>query len=146
MKVNLGSNIINDCDAALIVNGTEVFRLRERASDGRLICDFDLRNENGDRIAKIAKDRVVHAAEGYRMHDLPKECYVEDQNGKVVARVQETGYDEITVTGDFWIEGHHVLITNDALVSGGVTMSGNIINGFGKAISIDPNSFSIGTV
>jgi len=146
MMVNLGSNIINDCDAALIVNGTEVFRLRERASDGRLICDFDLRNENGDRIAKIAKDRVVHAAEGYRMHDLPKECYVEDQNGKVVARVQETGHDEITVTGDFWIEGHHVLITNDALVSGGVTMSGNIINGFGKAISIDPNSFSIGTV
>ena len=146
MKVNLGSNIINDCDAALVVNGTEVFRLRERDSDGRLICDFDLRDQNGDRIAKVAKNRVVYAAEGYQMHDLPKECYVEAPNGEAVARVQETGHDEIAITGDFWIEGHHVQVTNEALVSGGATMAGNIISGFSKAISIEPNSFSIGTV
>lgn len=146
MNVNLGSNIINDCDAALVVNDVEVFRLRERSSDGRLICDFDLRAENGDRIAKIAKNRVAYAAEGYQVHDLPKECYVEDQNGNIVARVQETGHDEITVTGDFWIDGHHVLISDNALVSGGVTISGNVISGFGKAISIKPNSFAIGTV
>lgn len=43
MKVNLGSNIITDCEAVLVVNGSEVFRLRERDSDGRLICDFDVR-------------------------------------------------------------------------------------------------------
>lgn len=146
MKVNLGSNIINDCDAALVVNGIEVFRLRERSSDGRLICDFDLRKEKGDRIAKIAKNRVTYAADGYEMHDLPKECHVKDPKGKIVARVQETGHDEITITGDFWIDGHHVVISDSSLVSGGITMSGNVISGFGKAISIKPNSFSIGTV
>lgn len=146
MKVNLGSNIINDCDAALVVNGVEVFRLRERNSDGRLVCDFDLRKENGDRIAKIAKNRVAYAAEGYEMHDLPKECYIQGPNNSIVARVNEAGYDEITITGDFWVEGHHVLVTDDALVSGGVTVSGNVISGYGKAISIEPNCFVIGTV
>lgn len=145
MRVNLGSNIINDCDAALVVNGTEVFRLRERGSAGRLICDFDIRDENGGRIAKIAKNRVVHAAEGYQMHDLPKECYVEGPDGAIIARVQETGHDEIAITGDFWIEGHHVVVSSGALVSGGVTMSGNVISGFGKAIAIESNSFSIGS-
>lgn len=145
MKVNLGSNIINDCDAALVVNGTEVFRLRERASDGRLICDFELHNQNGERIAKVAKNRVVYAAKGYQIHDLPKECYIEAPNGEVIAHVQETGHDEIAITGDYWIEGHHVIITNKSLVSSGITMTGNIISGFGKAISVEPNSFSIGT-
>ncbi len=146
MNVNLGSNIINNCDAALVVNSVEVFRFRERSSDGRLVCDFDIRDKNGDRIAKIAKDRVAFVADGFKMHDLPKECYVEDSNGNIFARAKETGHDELTITGDFWINGHHVIITEDKLVSGGITMSGNIISGFGKAISIGPNNFAIGTV
>lgn len=144
MKVILGSNIINNCDAALVVNGTEVFRLRERQSDGRLICDFDLRDKDENRIAKIAKNKVVYAADGYEIHDLPKESYVKDSNGNILARVQETGLDEITITGDFWIDGHHVIVSDGSLVSGGITMSGNVVSGFGKAISIAPNSFSIG--
>ncbi|MBL7174865.1 MAG: hypothetical protein ISS66_03465 [Desulfobacteraceae bacterium] len=146
MKVNLGSNVIDNCDAALVVNGVEVFRFRERGSDGRLVCDFDLRDKNGNRIAKIAKDRVAHVAEGYHMHDFPKECYVDDSDGNILARVLETGHDELTITGDFWIEGHHVVVTETSLVSGGATMSGNMVSGFGKAISINPGSFAIGTV
>jgi len=146
MKVNIGSNIINDCDAALVVNGVEVFRFRERNSDDRLVCDFDIRDKNGKRIAKIAKDRVVHVANGFKMHDLPKECYVEDSSGNLAVHVKETGHDELTIIGNFWIDGHHVVITKDSLVSGGMTMSGNIISGFGKAISISPNNFTIGTV
>ena len=59
-----------------------------------------------------------------------------------MAKVVETGYDEITITGDFWVDEHHVTISDNSLVSGGMTMSGNIISGFGKAIAIDPNSFT----
>ena len=146
MRVNLGSNIINNCDAALVVNGVEVFRFRERNSDGRLVCDFDIRNKDGERIAKISKDRVAHIADGYKMHDLPNQCYVEDSNGNIIARVQDTGQSELAITGDFWIEGHHVVISETSLVSGGITMSDNVINGFGKAISISPNNFMIGFV
>jgi hypothetical protein len=39
-----------------------------------------------------------------------------------------------------------VIITKDKLVSGGNTISGNIIDGYNKAISISPNNLTIGTV
>jgi hypothetical protein len=87
MKVILGSNIIENCDAALIVNETEVFRLRSRYKDGRLVCDFDLRDKNGTRIAKISKNNVVYAAEGYKVHNFPRESYIQDSNGNILARV-----------------------------------------------------------
>ena len=144
MKVLLGSNVIEDCDAALVVNGAEVFRLRERMGDGRLVCDFDVRDKSGNRLARVAKNNVVYAAQGYKVQNLPSESFVADADGKVIARVQEVSPDTIKITGEFWIEGHHVLITDDSLVSGGVTMSGNVISGSGKAIAISPNSVMIG--
>ena len=144
MRVHLGSNIIEDCDAALVVNGTEVFRLRHRESDGRLVCDFDVRDKLSSRIAKVSKNNVVYAADGYEVHQLPRESFIQDSSGNVLARVEEIGQSEIKITGEFWIDGYHVSISDTDLVSGGVTMSGNLIQGFGKAISIEPNSFSIG--
>lgn len=146
MRVNLGSNVIQNCEAALVVNGVEVFRLRDRAGDGQLVCDFDVRGADGERIAKIAKNNAVYAAPGWKVVHLPRESRVEDTQGNVIAQVLETGEDEIAVTGEFWVEGHRVQITEDALVSGGITMAGNLIDGFGRAISLEPNSFSIGVV
>ena len=55
-----------------------------------------------------------------------------------------TTLDTIKITGDFWVGSHHVLITDESLVSGGITMAGNVICGFGKAILIEPNSVAIG--
>jgi uncharacterized protein YdiU (UPF0061 family) len=49
MKVLLGINTINDCDAALVVYNEKVFRLKERLGDGRLVCDFDVRDQSGNR-------------------------------------------------------------------------------------------------
>jgi len=144
MKVILGDNIILDCDAALFVNGTEVFRLRKRESDGRLMCDFDVRNKNGARIAKVANNNVVYAAEGYEVHQLPGESNIQDTDGQFLARVRETSHDEIRITGEYWVDGLQVLISDDGLRSGGNLLSGNTVMGFGKAISIESNSLSIG--
>lgn len=142
--INLGSNIISNCDSALVVNGTEVFRFHRRHHEGRLVCDFDVRNAAGERIAKVANDRVVYVADGYKMHDLPHACYVEGPNGETVARVEETGENELTVTGEFWVDSHQVLITKDAITSGDTSISGIVISGRGKAISLDPDSTAIG--
>ena len=144
MKVLLGSNIIHDCDVALVVNSQEVFRLRERDGDGRLVCDFDIRNQDGNHLVKVAKNNVVHAAEGYKIKNLAKESYVESPTGEIVARVEEVAMDTIKITGTFCIEGYTVVINDDSLVSMGITMRGNVISGFNKAIALDPNSFTIG--
>lgn len=141
----MGGNVISDCDAALVVNGLEVFRFHHRHHEGRLVCDFELRDEDGELVAKIANDRVVHAAEGYRKHDLPHECYIESPTGRVLARVREEGEDELSIWGDFWVDGHRVLIGDDAIESGGISISGLVIAGYGKAIALGPHSATIGT-
>ena len=115
-------------------------------SDGRLACDFDVRDAEGNRLAKVAKNNVVHAAEGYEVINLARESYIKDQKGELVAKVEEIELDTIRITGRFCIGGHSVLIDENKLVSGGITMTGNTISGFNKAIAINPNSFSIGTV
>ena len=144
MKITLGNNIIEDCDGVLLVNEVEVFRLRHRGSDGTLICDFDVRDKKGNRIAKISKNNVVFCAPGYLVNNLPKESNITDQNGNFIARVQEVGSDEIKITGEFWIDGFQVLITDKLMDFSGTTFSGCVISGFGKAISISPNNLMIG--
>ena len=144
MRVLLGSNVIENCDAALIVNGTEVFRLRERTGDGRLVCDFDVRDKSGNRLAKVAKNNVVYAAEGFQVKNLSRESVITDASGNIIARVEEVALNTIKIIGEFWIKSHRVFITDESMVSGGVTISGNLISGFGKAITIDPNNVTIG--
>jgi hypothetical protein len=144
VKVNIGGNVISDCEAALVVNGIEVFRFHRRHHDGRLVSDFEVRREDGELIAKIANDRVVHVAEGYRRHDLPRECYIESPQGAVVARVREEAEDELTIWGEFWVDGHRVLIGDRAIESGGISISGQVIAGCGKAIALGPHSAAIG--
>ena len=145
MKVLLGTNEITDCRAVLIVNGVEVFRLRERDKDGRLIVDFDIRDSDGNRLAKVAKNNVVHSADGYSVkHGACESAVISPDSSTPIARVEELSENTVRITGEFWIKGHHVSITEAALVSGGKTMSGNRISGFGAAIKIDPGSFSIG--
>jgi len=144
MRVFLGSNEIRDCQAALIVNGVEVFRLRQRSGDGRLTVDFDVRDAKGRRLAKVAKNNVVYASEGYSVTHGARESSVVGPDGTAIARVKELSEDTIRITGQFWIDGHHVSITDDVLVSGGITLSGNRITGFGAAIKLDPGSCAIG--
>ena len=145
MKVLLGNNTISNCEAALVVNGTEVFRLRSRGNDGQLVVDFDMRGPDGDRLAKVAKNNVVHAADGYDVVHAARESSVtHSESGTTIARVEEIDHETVRITGEFWVDGHHVSITEEALTSGTITMSENVIDGFSKAIALNPDSFSIG--
>lgn len=145
MKVFLGSNEINDCEAALVVNGEEVFRFRERESDGRMVCDFDVRDKDGNRLAKISKNNVVHVAPGFVVEHQPRVSNIKNSDGEIIACVEEIAIDIIKVQGSFCINGHTVVINSETLISGGVTMAGNKISGYKKAIAIEPNSFAIGS-
>ena len=142
--VNLGSNQITNCDAVLEIDGLEVFRLRERIGDGQLVVDFDIRDAANNRLATIAKSNVVHAAAGYIVKNLAKESRVEDASGKTVARVVEQSTGVISIEGEFWVNGKNVSITPLEAVIGGCTIRGSKISGFGKAISVSTNGFSIG--
>ena len=83
----LGDNEITDCQQALVVEGTEVFRLRDRTHDDQLVVDFDVRNQAGARLAKIAKNHVVYIAEHVESRSRPK-LYEIVSRGDVLASVE----------------------------------------------------------
>jgi hypothetical protein len=143
--VVLGTNRIVDCDAALVVEGEEVFRLREHDRDGNLVVDFDVRAADDTRIAKIAKNYVAYAAPGYEFHNRTGVAeVVEASTGRVVARVEAQGPDTVAITGMFHVKGYTVLAAPDGLVAGGAVISGNEIRGAGKAIALKRGSIGIG--
>jgi len=145
MNALLGSNVINNCDAALYVNGEQVFRLREGSNNGQLICDFDVLDSNGKRIAKIAKNRVVHVADGFTYESIANRSRVVGSEGEIVASVERIDENTIKINGTFHVKGHTITVTDTSLQSSGMTMSGNFISGFGKGISVEPDNFEIGS-
>lgn len=141
----LGDNEVANCDAAIVVEGVEVFRLRDRERDGKLIVDFDLREPDGKRIAKIAKNYVASAAEGYEHQNRTGISeVVETETGRAVARVEELAPRRVKVTGTFCVEGLTVQITDTGILLGTNRISGCRITGFGKAIQFDRKHLAIG--
>ncbi len=142
----LGNNTITNCEAALVVNGVEVLRIRERSGDGQLVVDFDVRAEDGTRLAKVAKNNVVHAAPGYKVVHAPSESYVvQPDTDTVIAKVEELSSGTIRITGEFWIDGYHVSITPGKLVAGTTTISGTTVDGFRRALVLRPGAVGIGS-
>jgi hypothetical protein len=145
--VLLGNNRIIDCDAALVVEDVEVFRLREHDRDGNLVVDFDVRAADGTLIAKIARNYVAHVADGYEYRNQkPVAEVIETETGLVVARVAQQGSDTVAITGTFHVNGYPVLIVPDRLVADGVELSGSEIRGYGKAVVLRRGFIGIGVV
>ena len=69
---------------------------------------------------------------------------MERPDGSVLAHVHETGYQELTISGEFWVSGLHVSITPSVLRVGTNTIQGSIISGFDRAIVINHDGLSLG--
>jgi rhodanese-related sulfurtransferase len=140
----LGDNEIIDCAAALVLEGHEVFRLRDRKKDGQLVVDFDLRAPDETRIAKVSKNYAAYVAKGFRHRSgINWSEVMERASGLIVARVDAPSLDAVRVVGLFCVNGYCVAISENGLIADGVTISRNTIKGFGKAIALK-RGFAIG--
>lgn len=115
----LGNCEIKDCEAALVVTGSqkkklEVFRLREREEDGTLIVDFDVRDKDGKLLTKVFKNHVTHAEPGYRFTNS-QGCaeVVEEATGKPIVRVEALSLRVVRVTGVFCFDGVFFHLSED---------------------------------
>jgi hypothetical protein len=141
----LGGNEIAHVDAALVLEDEEVFRVREDDA-GRLLIDCDLKDQQGQRIARIAKNTPVFVAEGYRAKIIPGEpsevIRVADQ--QVVSRIERLGPHKISVTGTFNVDGLFVSATPHGIYISNAVIRSNTISGFGTGIWLQKNSLTIG--
>jgi hypothetical protein len=133
----LGNNDISNCDAALVIEGEEVFRVRD--DEGILLIDCDMLDDKGERVAKIVRNTPILVADGFRAHIKPGEPteVVHVASGQIAARFERKGPRHVKISGVFCVKGYCVfmdetgLSTNDAFM-----VSNNGISGFGTAISM----------
>ncbi len=105
--VILGNNEITNCDAALVIEGEEVFRIREEENDA-LMIDCDIRDQDGNRIAKIVRNSVVFAANGFRAQLAPGQPaeVIRKATGEVMAKIERLGRHQAgTWAGWAWLRG-----------------------------------------
>jgi hypothetical protein len=145
--VTLGNNDITNCAAALVIEGVEVFRLRE--DDGQLLVDCDVLNHEGQRMAKIVRNTPIVVADGFRAHIKPGEPteVIYEENGQVVARFERKGPRHVKITGVFCVNGYCVFIDDEAGLrtnEEAFTFSNNRVRGFGTAISLKRGQIGIG--
>jgi hypothetical protein len=144
----LGSNEIVNCDAALILENEEVFRIREDET-GQLLIDCDLRDKQGKRIGKIVRNTPVFVAPGYVNRVRPNgPSEVQMIGGQLLSRIERLGPRKISVDGTFNVEGggcYVVAAPHGMFIPGNHSIiRGNTIHGFGTAIRLTRHSMSIG--
>ena len=144
--VIIGGNTITNCQAVLMIEDVEVFRLRDRTGDGRLVVDFEIRDEDDNLIVKVAKNNVVHKNDDIEV--IHGKNFSEARNtdtGEVLARVDEIALRTIKIVGEFFVDGFRVKISEDQLeLPRGNVLRGNRIEGFNKAIALNSGSIMIG--
>lgn len=142
----LGDNKITDCEAALVIDGEEVFRLRNQDRDGQLIVDFDLRAADDSRIAKFAKNHAPYVHQDYEYRHLPRVSeVVEKSTGRVVGRVEQVWLRCLKLTGVFHVNGAKYEINENGILDASDNLiSGCTIEGSGKAVALSRDSMSIG--
>lgn len=140
----LGGNEINNVDAALVLEKEEVCRVREDDA-GRLI-DCDLKDKQGQRIAKLAKNTPVFVADGYRASVIPGEPseVIRTEDEQVVSRIERLGPCKISVTGTFNVGGVFIAATPDGIYTSDGVIRDNTISGFATGIWLQKNSLIIG--
>lgn len=141
MNIILGSNTAKDCEAVLVIVDKEMVRVRESA-EGALLCDFDVSDESGKRLAKIVKNQVVYAAQGFSFRSQSNGGEVVSPTGEVIASALREG-DAIRLTGQFFNEGRFVRATATDLHVGGTRYRGSLTVG-GRAFVVDADSSSLG--
>ena len=137
--INLGSVRIENCERCIVIEKRTVFKIGENERDGQLTASFQIHNADGAKLAVISKNRVVYAQSGFVFKREGNSSLVKDTHGKIYAKVTEdptTG--EVTVVGDFWMEGCHVEISQANGIFVHNTQSGVqdlTIHGAGTAVS-----------
>lgn len=123
----------------------EIFRERDEGS--YLAVDCDIKDADGNREIKLFKSKPVVEREGINVTVDKNETNVSRADGSVVINIRQSSVEEsklpnngpvveflkankldaiITITGDFFINGNHIVADNDKMLIGTTTVSGNL--------------------
>ncbi len=154
-NMDFGTNIMRNC------NGTVINRTREGNEDelfiletnaGELLLTTEIRNEKGDLLAKLRRNSFVYVKDGFDvekhfevgMRSPDTFILIRKNDGKELFKAKIIGNMNIQITGVFYTEFIKIEATDEKLMIGTNSMSGNEINGFGCGMLIEEDAFAIG--
>ncbi len=151
MEINIGSNIIRNASGVLRVYGTDQIHLEIGEHDQQLLLTMDVYDAQGNHAAKLRRNAwAFNNADRYQVTTQPSSLTLSDRTtGEVLVAAQVVDRGRVEVSqGHFYTPGgHHLIeITPSFLRVAGVTMTRNVIDGFGQAIDISSGGIGIGKV
>ncbi len=136
----LGGTKVAHCASVLVVQGVEVFRLRDRDHENSIRVDLDVRGAEG-RLATVNNNQARFVAPGYRFTAQGPVCaVVHEASGGDVARVESLSSKSTRILGTFWVEGLRVGIEEDALAIGETVIPSQQVRGTGTAVLLRSKS------
>lgn len=142
----------------------EFFRIREiyraRSSGSYLAVDCDIKDADGIREVKLFKSKLVATESDIKVTHLDQSIEVYRDDGSIIIKVEQLDPIEVNlppgspgatilksmgailrITGDFYAGSHHLIITENQLQVGGLTMVGNVKVG-GGGLSLSESGFT----
>ena len=143
--VYLGGARVTHCASVLVIQGVEVFRLRDRDSQNHIRINLDVRGPQGKRIARIDDNRVVLMAPGYAFETDGSFCSVyAEASGDPVVAVEAISSKAVQVLGTFWVENFKVDLSEGGLTLGDAAVAPLPVRGAGTAILLRKGAAEIG--
>jgi hypothetical protein len=148
-EIKLGNNTIRNSTGVLEIDGKEVIGM-DLGNDEKLLLYAQIYGADGAHLARLWKGKPAFGGDAFDVtRTRERITLVEKGSGRVVfdARLAQLGKPLIEVLrADLYGPGgSHVEVRADgSVVAGGVTLTGNTIDGFGSAIAIGRSGFTIG--
>lgn len=143
--VYLGGAKITNTASVLVVQGIEVFRLRDRDGQGNIRIDLDLRGPRGKRICRVVDNQATFLAPGYAFEADGAFCAVyDDATGLPVASAEALTSKAVQLLGTFWVENFPVVLSETGLTLGETGLPAQQVRGRGTAILLRRGAQEVG--
>ena len=140
MELKIGSNIIRNSTGVLNVQGKEQISIGFGRESTQLLLTMDIYDSGGKHIAKLNRNAwVFNEKDRYEITTHPKSLkLIDKESGDTLVQASVLAADKVEVSqGKFYTHTGQLLeITPEYWRIGGLTMSGNVIDGFGTAVKI----------
>lgn len=131
--VYLGPVKVSNCASVVVIQGVEVFRLRDRTGSNALVVDLDLRGPRDERIAFVQGNQATVLTPGYRFEADGPVCRI--LNGAMeLVRVEALDGKGVAIQGVLRGGGLEAVMTRLGLTIGGGVVSEPEVRGKGTAI------------
>ena len=141
--VYLGPVKVSNCASVVVIQGVEVFRLRDRSGSNALVVDLDLRGPKDERIAFVQGNQAMVLGPGHHFEADGPVCRVLNGETEVV-RVEALDGKGVAIQGVLRGGGLEAVMTGSGLTVGGVVISEPEVRGKGTAILLRKKAPMIG--